>query len=116
MITLDSLNQFTGTEQYYRHISGLHYTDGVAYLAREAGAFWLIDEVMFGMLDKKMAKYRDFAVWILRVNLETKEADLIVEDGNDNVISKRKIGFTTFPLAEISLWFENGVLILPSEH
>ena len=41
----DSLRQFTGSENVYRHLTGLRYTDGVKFLARNAGAFWLIDVV-----------------------------------------------------------------------
>ncbi len=37
------LAQFTGTEQYYKHLGGLVYTDGVKYLAEKAGSYWLLD-------------------------------------------------------------------------
>ncbi|MFM6209871.1 DUF6876 family protein, partial [Planktothrix sp.] len=32
-ITLSDLSQFTGTETWYRHFTGLLYTDGIQYLA-----------------------------------------------------------------------------------
>lgn len=39
------LNQFTGTQTYYRHALNrkVTYTDGVKYFADRAGARWLID-------------------------------------------------------------------------
>ena len=44
---LTELQQFTGTEQWFRH--GLNrkvlYTDGVQYVAEQAGAYWLVDEI-----------------------------------------------------------------------
>ncbi len=41
----DELEQFYGTEKWYRHFTGLVYTDGIKYLAENAGAYWLIDLV-----------------------------------------------------------------------
>lgn len=41
----DELNAFTGTTRYFRHPSGILFTEGVNYLAESAGAYWLIDVV-----------------------------------------------------------------------
>src|SRR6266545_2852011 len=41
----DELRQFIGTERYYRHFTGMLYTDGIRYLADRAGCYWLIDVV-----------------------------------------------------------------------
>jgi hypothetical protein len=35
-----NLEGFTGTERYYKHLLGILYTDGVKYLAQEAGAIF----------------------------------------------------------------------------
>ncbi|GAH14183.1 unnamed protein product, partial [marine sediment metagenome] len=43
---LAELGMFIGTEKWYKHpMSKLTYTDGIRYLAKEAGAYWLIDIV-----------------------------------------------------------------------
>jgi hypothetical protein len=44
---LTNLAQFTGTTQWYKHplYRGLLYTDGIQYLAENAGCYWLIDYV-----------------------------------------------------------------------
>jgi len=39
------LDGFCGTQNYYRHFTGLNYTDGVKHLADRAGAYWLVDAV-----------------------------------------------------------------------
>lgn len=40
------LSPFTGTEHWYKHwLGGLLYTDGVKYVADQAGAYWLIDAI-----------------------------------------------------------------------
>src|ERR1039458_7739091 len=46
--TADELEQclryFTGTEEYHRHwMRRITFTDGVKFLAEQAGAYWLID-------------------------------------------------------------------------
>ena len=47
--SLADLRQFTGTEQWYRHglARNILFTDGAKYLADEAGAYWLLDEIAF---------------------------------------------------------------------
>ena len=113
MLTKNELRQFTGTEQWYRHISGYLYTDGVLYVAQEGGAFWLVDKILF--MTRAKHNLQEFGVWKLEVN-EDKSAVLVCEDGNYRELYQEKIEWADFPLNKIDLWFENGVLILPSEH
>lgn len=109
------LMQFTGTERYYRHqLSGYNYTDGVQYLAEKGKAYWLIDEIMLLMRFNKKLPH-DFAVWKLIV-ADDKTAKLVCEEGNYKKLYTKKIGHTDFPLPEVEMFFENDVLILPSEH
>jgi hypothetical protein len=46
-LTEADLRQFTGSEYWYRHALVRHilFTDGAKYLADEAGAYWLLDEI-----------------------------------------------------------------------
>lgn len=114
-ITASDLAQFTGTENYYRHtlFTPIKYTDGVKYLAEEAGAYWLLDKVATNQINPKI-RCEEFQSWKLIVR--GREADLIVDDGNGNIIHRELIEFTDFPLPEITLWVEGGVILLPSEH
>jgi len=113
MLTESGLMQFYGTENWYKHLSGYLYTDGVRYVAQEGGAYWLVDKILFTTRVKK--NLQEFGVWKLTVN-EDSSAVLVCEDGNYNELYREKIEWTDFPLKRIELWFENGVLILPSEH
>lgn len=108
------LDQFTGSENYYQHLFGIVYTDGIKYLAEVCQCYWLIDLVASWQTDPKV-KQEDFQVFKLRVN-EDKSAHVSIEDGNDNIIATQEIEFTDFPLDEIDLWFANKVVYLPSEH
>ena len=113
MLTINELRQFTGTEHWYKHLSGYLYTDGVLYVAQEGGAFWLVDKILFTTRAKN--NLQEFGVWKLEVN-EDKSAILVCEDGNYHELYREKIEWTDFPLNTVELWLENGVLILPGEH
>ena len=54
-------------------------------------------------------------MWTLKVK-EARSATLTCDDGNGNVVFSKAITFTDFPLPEITLWFANNTIYLPSEH
>ena len=114
------LGYFTGTEHYYKHwLPGLVFTDGVKYLADKAGAYWLIDIVASYQpkLRKMSSGLREFQLWTLKVNEETREAVVTCQaDLNTPNVVRQLIPYTDFPLAEIKLYVEGNVLLLPSEH
>ena len=103
------LEQFTGTEQYYKHWLGINYTDGVKYLAERAGAYWLIDLI---------ASYRrkePFQIW----RLEKKDKGWLAtmqEYSDQPVLVRQEIEYSDFPLDKIELWLIDGVLLLKSEY
>jgi len=115
-LTKEDLRQFTGTEFWYRHPFKRHilYTDGVKYVAETAGAYWLVDEIVFSQMKKKLAA-QPFQHWKLKVK-PNATATLTCEDGNDNVVYTKRLSFTDFPLEEISIFFTDNVILLPSEY
>ncbi len=110
-----SLSQFIGTTEYYRHWSGIFvYTDGVRFLAENAGAHWLLD--LIASWQKRAMKdrmLREFQLWELRV---TRPAAVVVclRDTDDEAF-RQQIPFTDFPLTFVKLYLESEVLMLPSE-
>ena len=110
------LRQFTGTENWYRH--GINrnvlYTDGAKFVADEAGAHWLLDAIAICQMEQNV-KAELFQVWKLTVHPD-RTATLACGDGNDNTVYTQHIPFTDFPLDEVTLWFANDVIYLPSEH
>ena len=111
------LSQFTGTEQWYRHALNrkVLFTDGAKYVADEGDANWLLDEIALAQHYEKRLARQDFQVWKLTVNAN-HTGTITVEDGNDNVIFTKPLDYTDFPAPEITLWFRNNVIYLPSEH
>jgi hypothetical protein len=115
-LTPGDLMQFTGTENWYRHPMNrkVLYTDGVKFLAERAGAYWLIDEIALIQPYEKAVAAEEFQLWRLIVN--GNQAVLNCEDGNGRVVYSKAIAYTDFPIAEMVLYFTNGVILLPSEY
>lgn len=113
----DDLGQFTGSETFYRH--GLNrkviFTEGAHHVAEAGGAFWLLDEIALIQPYDARIRAEEFQVWKLTVRPD-RSAALVCEDGNNNVVFSKEIEHTDFPLDEITLWFANDTIYLPSEH
>ncbi len=109
-----NLAQFYGTEHWYRHPHFRRYlfTDGMRYVAESCGAFWLLDAI-FACQHEPKVKREEFQEWVLKV--ADRRAVLTCDDGNGRIVYTQDIEYTDFPLSEITLYFENSVLCLPSE-
>jgi hypothetical protein len=105
------LQQFTGTEQHFRHWSGrLLYTDGVKHMAERAGAYWLID-----LVASYQSEHRD--VWFQVWDLKAKDrAGVVTMRGDSEVLVKQELEYTDFPLESLRVFVADGVLLLPSEY
>ena len=111
-----NLQQFIGSEVFYKHWLGIRYTDGVKYLANEAGAYWLIDAIASHQ-DRKLLsnpRLREFQIW--RLVVENSSATLICSLDTDIEVRRQQIPYTDFPLPEIKLYLVDKVLMLPSEY
>lgn len=111
-----NLQQFTGTEDYYRIAPNLVITDGVQYLANEANCYWLLTAIYSHL--PKASQSSEFVV--ARLVVWGSRAELTLDDGNGNVLVTQKIGYTDFPLPEMKLYCikqeSNWVALLPSEY
>jgi hypothetical protein len=116
--TLDESERanFTGSENWYKHWLGKTlFTDGVKFVAEQAGAFWLIDEIAINQTRPKV-RAEEFQVWTLKVDLEKRKGVLSCDDGNGNVVFTKRIDYTDFPLAEIRFYCTDNTILLPSEY
>lgn len=112
MKTLTDINaefsEFTGSEHWYKHLFGQHYTDGVKFMAEKYQAYWLIDAI-FSYIRKE-----EFQIWTLEV-AEAQGFLSMREDTQLPFIVTQRIPFTDFPTGIFKLYFEAGILFLPSE-
>ena len=127
MLTEESLRQFCGTQEYFRHwTQRLTYTEGVKYLADEGEAHWLIDAIAAHQGDKRITGHqelRDMQFWKLTVK-DGKGTLTCVPDSGRKAVITQEIAFTDFTLPEVEVWVERGsvdgrttcmVAMLPSE-
>jgi hypothetical protein len=112
----NALAHFTGSEEWFKHLSGLLYTSGVQYLAENAGAYWLIDAIASWQVKaRKESRLRDFQLWTLEV-ADDKTAILTCHYDQDDPAFNQKIPYTDFPIKSIRLYVQNGTILLPSEY
>ena len=110
------LRHFTGTERYHRYHSGTVLTDGALYLAEVAKCFWLMD--VFATHLSEIST--DHGMACLKLKRIGEGAQVVIDDGDENILAQQDIQFTDFPLEEIMLfacW--NGqfwVIMLTSEY
>ena len=111
-----ALSHFTGTQNYYRVMPRLIITDGVKYLANKANSYWLVSAIYSHLVTQPI--HSESVVARLVVSGET--ANLVLEDGNDQVICEQHIEYTDFPLDEVTIYCSYQerlwVLLLASEY
>jgi hypothetical protein len=110
--TLPDLGQFVGSCEFYRHpLGGMLFTDGVHYLAEEAGAFWLIDVVASFQTTRKL-RADSFQLWRLERHAKNPEGAIVTarHDTDSPVVARQVIEYTDFPLDEPFEWYaiDNG--------
>lgn len=123
------LAQFSGSEQWYRALGSLRFTEGVKHLADEAQAYWLIDAIASYQpeLARRVSGFSgepgiEFQVWFLRVDRDRGSAVLTCQEDWDEdepkafpEIVRQEIPYTDFPLGLIRLYCEHQTLMLPNE-
>ena len=111
------LRQFTGSEHWYRHALNrkVLFTDGAKYVADTGGAYWLLDEIALIQPYDKAIAAEEFQLWKLKVSSD-HTATLTCENGNGTTVFTKAIEYTDFPLPEITLYFQNNTIFLPSEY
>jgi hypothetical protein len=110
----EHFSQYTGTEHYYKHCTGILYTDGVKAIAEHCSAYWLIDLIVSWQVYKKV-NCEPFQQWKLsRVN--DTHFKVAATDGNSNSIATQDIPFSDFPYDECTIWVCDQIILLPSEY
>lgn len=119
---LTRLLRFKRSKKLHEHSSDFRYTNGVKFLAENAGAYWLIDAIALWQLDPKIQndeQLQGIQFWQLKLNSEDRLAELICLRDKDDVVLIQKIELAYspyFPLNSIELWLEEKTLMLSFEY
>lgn len=111
-ITPADLDQFYGSEQFYKHWLGIIYTDGIHYLAEKANAFWLIDLIASYQNDPKV-KREPFQLWTLELNGQGGATAYAQSDSDEPRLAEQEIEYTDFPVTlgpKFEMYLEDGSL------
>ena len=85
-------------------------------MAQDAACYWLMDAIASHIVH--LSKAEVFVSCKLTVNND--KAELLLDDGNSNVLATQNIAYTTFPLDSIALYAcwdsERWILMLPTEY
>lgn len=125
-----NLNQFIGTEKYHKlGITRTLFTDGMAFLANEAGAFWLCDMIASHLYTNDQTTPKKLPTgesWptepftSFKVTIKGNKGVFKMEDGNKGVLARQDIPYTDFPLETFQAYGSwNGdawVVMLTSEY
>lgn len=127
--------QTTGTERWHKHPLGLHFTDGIAYMADTCGAYWLIDLVAshqpkvrrrlqaLGRGDFQVWRIRQIEpkagikLWVVDAWTDTPELKASECEPGSRRLVRQTIGYSDFPeeLSGFEWYVEGGVALLKGE-
>ena len=89
MIEKIDLDNFIGTENWYKHFTGITYTDGIKYLADETQSHWLIDLVASYQTEKKVRETLKNWRASLKIGLRfTERTSIFLTKRGRNALSK----------------------------
>jgi hypothetical protein len=72
-----------------------------------------LDEIAFAQRGHQRVAAEAFQLWKLRVH---SDHTATLTCGNGNVVFTKAIEYTDFPLEEITLYFTDNIILLPSEY
>jgi hypothetical protein len=113
------LAHHTGTTEWYSHslVRTMRYTDGVRCFALHAGggAYWLLDIIFTE--PKIVRPMRSEGIVFIELEVKDGKALLMCKRDTDGpVYFKRRIELTDCPEGLWRFYFQEGVLMLPSEY
>jgi len=116
-LELKDLNQYYGTQNYYSYL-GIKLTDGIAYIMRNGYSWFVTDAIAVIVANPTVRKYLQEDTFLsikLKLSKSKNSADMIIDDGNGNVLYKQHYSMTDAKV-ELKLFYDNGVLMLSREY
>lgn len=110
------LAQFTGSQTFQRHglVRRILLTEGAVALAESRGAWWLLDIIATEGAMLPQLKAEPWQSWKMAV--ADSRAEIVVDDGNGQILHRKSIDWTDYPEPEAELWLIDGTVLLPSEY
>ena len=121
-LELKALNQFSGTQQYYR-VLGFNVTDGIHYIM-ENGYSYLVTDLLAvclvgvkGTRLRELARTGSFLVITYKVDREARTGIWeIREDSDQPILYSQKYEYTNAKVEEVKMFLIDRVLMLAGEY
>ena len=114
-VLLAQISCFMHSENKYQHDSGYHYTDGIKFIVEKLHCSWLLDTILFSQEFKVLNKNKSYQDITINVNIYYQTGCITFKDKSGDTIHTQNISMTEFPIKELTLKYNNGLLQLPSE-
>ena len=110
------LSGFHGSETIYRlySFSKISASEGVKYLADKCECYWLFDIIMSYQTYHKVRKL-DIQFWEIETVLDKVKVRCL-EDRDIPPVVQQTVYSDCFPEGEFMLYFQNNLILLPSEY
>lgn len=118
--------QCNGTDQCYRHLGGMIYTDGMRVVAEACGAYWLLDVVASyqPLIRKKFRDDAGFQVWRVARHgkwhggVEVSAWSDTPDDRDSKCFVRQEVEISDFPaeLMPFEFYVEETTCLLKEEH
>lgn len=114
--SLADLGEFHGSQSCIRHalIPNIHYSEGAQYVADNADAHWLIDEIAFSQRTQPAVADVEYQVWKLEVAPDCS-GELTCESLEGAIVARIPVPWTNFPRARFELHYAQELICLPAE-
>ncbi|PZD70209.1 hypothetical protein C1752_16673 [Acaryochloris thomasi RCC1774] len=112
------LRQFLPSPTRHKHFTGLLYTDGLLYMVEELEMEWLVLAIATHQKGSSITESKElqtFQCWKFH-NGSTPILFCYKDRLNKSPEFGRQVRSTAFPLPELELFVDKGVLMLPSEY
>jgi len=107
---LKQINNYRGTKQYHiLTLTGSKCTDGINYIA-ENGYHWLISD-LDPIIEDRFGDYE-----FLDISLDVDKKEIIITDGNDEILLRRKLDYVDKELISINFYYNHNVFLLRGEY
>ena len=111
----DDYCHYRSTEVLYQHrVAGIRYTEGVKAVASDYRCYWLLDLIAISQ-SRKVVAANNFQIWILDREDDLK-INVTCSEGDGSNLFSRQIANGSFGHDLLTLYCENGIIMLPSEH
>ncbi len=109
-LELRDLDQFSGTQQYFKCWLGALATDGVNYIMGN-GYSWLVTDA----LSVIKLELKDEPFLVVKLKVKDNKAVMTIEDGNGKVFHTQDYDYTSAK-KDLTLYFVENVLMLSGEY